>query len=66
MNYADITLGISCILLTVDITCGDSMALCHVDVRTVPSSKKLGGGGQILKISNSAAYIQATAMYFRG
>ena len=25
-----------------------------------------GGGGQILKNCNSAAYIQATAMYFRG
>ena len=32
--------------------------------RAVPSSKTLGG--QILKNCNSAAYIQATAMYFRG
>ena len=37
----------------------------HVCIsRAVPSSKKLGG--PILKNSNSAAYMQATAMYFRG
>ena len=27
---------------------------------------KSWGGGQIIKNSNSAAYMQATAMYFRG
>ena len=48
MNYADITLGMLRILLTVDITRGDSMALCHADEEWVPDIEKDGARTTLL------------------